>query len=124
MLLVKQFRPAVRRSLTEIPAGLLDVDGRGCAHVRVAGAVRGDGVSGPAEIEFLGGYYASPGFTDEYVHLFWTRTEAEPEGDAEDGIEVIRVPFARMIESARAGRIRDAKTALALLLAAERPPPP
>ena len=42
----------------------------------------------------------------------------------EDGIEVIRVPFARMIESARAGRIRDVKTALALLLAAERPPLP
>jgi ADP-ribose pyrophosphatase len=73
------------------------------------------------EIEFLGGYYASAGFTDEHVHLFWARTDAEPESEAEDGIEVIRMPFTQMVDAAREGKVRDAKTALALLLAAGRP---
>ena len=39
----------------------------------------------------------------------------------EDGIEVIRMPFGQMVDAARAGKVRDAKTALALLLAAGRP---
>jgi ADP-ribose pyrophosphatase len=123
VLLVKQFRPAVRQTLTEIPAGLLDVDGEDALTCASRELFEETGFRHRA-IEFLGGYYSSAGFTDEYVHLFWTRTEAEPEGRPEDGIEVIRMPFAAMVEAARAGKVRDAKTALALLLAAGRPPLP
>jgi ADP-ribose pyrophosphatase len=123
VILVRQFRPAVRQTLTEIPAGLLDVEGEDALTCASRELYEETGFR-HREIEFMGGYYASPGFTDEYVHLFWTRAEAEPEGGVEDGIEVTLMPFARMIESARAGRIRDVKTALALLMAAERPPLP
>jgi ADP-ribose pyrophosphatase len=123
IVLVKQFRPAVRRSLTEIPAGLLDVEGEDALSCASRELFEETGYRHGA-IEFLGGYYASPGFTDEYVHLFWTRTEEEPEGEPEAGIEVIRVPFARMVDAARAGRVRDVKTAVALLIAAGRPPLP
>jgi ADP-ribose pyrophosphatase len=121
VLLVKQFRPAVRQTLTEIPAGLLDVEGEDALTCASRELFEETGFRHRV-IEFLGGYYASPGFTDEYVHLFWARTEEEPEGEPEDGIEVIKMPFARMIEAARAGRVRDVKTALALLIAADRPP--
>ena len=120
VLLVKQFRPALRQTLTEIPAGLLDVDGEDALTCAGRELYEETGYR-HREIEFLGGYYASAGFTDEYVHLFWARTEPEPEGEVEDGIEVIRMPFAQMVEAARAGKVRDAKTALALLLAAGRP---
>jgi ADP-ribose pyrophosphatase len=120
VLLVRQFRPPVRDTLVEIPAGLLDVDGEDpltCAGrelLEETGFVH-------REIEFLGGYYASAGITDEYVHLFWARTEAAPIGTPEAGIEVLRRPFGQMVDAARAGRVRDAKTALALLMAAARP---
>ena len=120
VLLVKQFRPAVRQTLTEIPAGLLDVDGEDALTCAGRELYEETGYR-HHEIEFLGGYYASAGFTDEYVHLFWARTDAEPEGEGEDGIEVIRMPFTQMVDAARAGKVRDAKTALALLLAAGRP---
>jgi ADP-ribose diphosphatase len=120
ILLVKQFRPAVRQVLTEIPAGLLDVDGEDALTCASRELFEETGYR-HSEIEFLGGYYASAGFTDEYVHLFRARTHAEPEAEAEDGIEVIRMPFDRMVDAARAGKVRDAKTALALLLAAGRP---
>jgi ADP-ribose pyrophosphatase len=121
VLLVKQFRPAVRQTLTEIPAGLLDVEGEDALTCASRELFEETGFRHRG-IEFLGGYYASPGFTDEYVHLFWARTQEEPEGEPEDGIEVIKMPFARMVEAARGGRVRDVKTALALLIAAERPP--
>lgn len=123
VLLVKQFRPAVRQALTEIPAGLLDVEGEDALTCACRELFEETGFR-HRTIEFLGGYYASAGFTDEYVHLFWARTDAEPEVPAEQGIEVSRVPFERMVVAARAGRVRDAKTALALLMAAGRPPLP
>ena len=121
VLLVKQFRPAVRQVLTEIPAGQLDVEGEDALTCASRELFEETGYRHHA-IEFLGGFYPSPGFTDEYVHLFWARAEAEPEREPEEGIEVVRMPFARMVEAARAGRVRDAKTAVALLIAAERPP--
>lgn len=100
VLLVKQFRPAVRQTLTENPAGLLDVEGEDALTCASRELFEETGYRHRA-IEFLGGYYASPGFTDEYVHLFWARTEAEPEGEPEEGIEIVRMPFARMIDGAR-----------------------
>ncbi len=121
VLLVKQFRPTVRQTLIEIPAGLLDVEGEDALTCASRELFDETGHRHGA-IEFLGGYYASAGFTDEYVHLFWARAKAEPEGDPEDGIEVVRMPFARMVDAARAGRVRDVKTAVALLIAAGRAP--
>ena len=50
------------------------------------------------------------------MHLFVARTGAEPEREPEEGIEVVRRPFDGAVAEARAGRIDDAKTALALLL--------
>ncbi len=121
VLLVKQFRPAVRASLTEIPAGLLDVPGEDALSCAARELMEETGY-GYSSIEFLGGYYASPGFTDEYVHLFVAETEPEPRAAPEEGIEVVQVAIDRMIGAAKGGRVRDVKTAMALLLYAGRRP--
>lgn len=123
VLLVKQFRPAVRQELTEIPAGLLDVEGEGALTCAARELFEETGFRHET-IEFLGGYYSSAGFTDEYVHLFWARTRASPEAAPEPGLQLVVQPFEAMVAAARAGRIRDAKTALALLLADGRPSVP
>jgi ADP-ribose pyrophosphatase len=119
VLMVEQFRPAVRQTLTEIPAGILDVGGEDAFTCAGRELLEETGYR-HAAMEFLGGYYSSPGFTDEYVHVFWARTAAEPEGRPGEGIEVVRMQFDRMIDAARGGRVRDAKTAVALLLAGGR----
>lgn len=123
VLLVKQFRPAVRQVLTEIPAGILDVDGED-ALTAAARELEEETGYRHTTIEFLGGYYSSAGSTDQYVHLFWARVEAEPVGAVEAGIELTTEPFTRMVAAARSGKVRDAMTALALLMAAGRPPLP
>jgi ADP-ribose pyrophosphatase len=120
VLLVKQFRPPVRQVLTEIPAGLLDVEGEDGLTCAARELFEETGYR-HTSIEFLGGYLASPGLTDEYVHVFWARTAAEPEGPPETGIEVVAAPFHRMLASARAGKVRDAKTLFALLMAGAAP---
>jgi len=122
VVLVRQFRPPVRDALTEIPAGLLDIEGEDattCAERELfeETGFRAEGLT------FLGGTFLSPGFTDEYMHLFLARTMPHPEGEPEAGIEVVRMPFDAAVAAARAGRFRNASTALGLLLAAAQPPP-
>jgi len=119
VLLVRQLRPPIRTWLTEIPAGLLDQEGEdalSCA----ARELREETGYRHETIEFLGGFYATAGMSDEYIHVFWARTAPEPEASPEDGIELVRRPLTEMVAAARAGRVRDAKTALALLLVGER----
>jgi ADP-ribose pyrophosphatase len=119
VVLVRQFRPPIRDDLIEIPAGLLDVEGEDaltCAERELAEETGYRSTT----TEFLGGVFVSPGSTDHYVHLFWGRTGQAPEGPPEEDIEVVIRPFDEMVAAARAGRVRDAKTALALLLAADR----
>jgi ADP-ribose pyrophosphatase len=122
-LLVRQFRPAIRGELVEIPAGLLDRPDEDAVSCAARELFEETGYR-HASIEFLGGVYPAAGFSNEYVHLFWARTDAEPAGQPEAGIDLLRVPLAELIARARAGRVRDAKTALAALLTADRFPGP
>lgn len=120
VILVRQFRPSVRTELLEIPAGLLDIDGEDAASCADR-EVREETGYRCIELAFLGGCYLSPGFSDEYIHLFWARTEGAPAGVPEPGIEVVRMPLRAAVASARSGKVRNAATALALLLAAGTP---
>ena len=120
VLLVRQFRPAIRQQLVEIPAGLLDQRDEDALTCAARELFEETGYR-HEWIEFLGGFYTTAGFSDEYVHLFRAGTAAEPEAEPEPGIEVLREPFDEMVAAARAGRVRDAKTAVALLMAAGRP---
>lgn len=122
VLLVRQFRPAVRDALLEIPAGFLDVEGEDARSCAARELLEETGYR-PRTIEFLGGVYVSPGTTDHYVHLFWALTDHEPTGEPESGLEVVRRPLAEMVDAARAGRIRDAKSAIALLMLGDRVAP-
>jgi ADP-ribose pyrophosphatase len=122
VLLVRQFRPAIRQAIVEIPAGILDVVGEDPVTCAARELFEETGYR-HTSIEFLGGIYTSAGFADEYIHLFVARTTAQPERTPEGGIELLRKPFDEMVRAAMAGRVRDAKTGLALLLAAARESP-
>jgi ADP-ribose pyrophosphatase len=122
VLLVRQFRPPVRDSLLEIPAGLLDVDGEDALTCAARELFEETGYR-HGTIEFMGGCYLSPGFTDEYIHLFWARTHETPEAGPEEGIELVRMPYELAVAAAREGRVRNVSTALALLMLAARMSP-
>jgi ADP-ribose pyrophosphatase len=119
IVLVRQFRAGARRPIEEIPAGLLDVEGEDPATCAARELLEETGFR-PASLEPLAAIHTSPGSSSELVHLFWARTGDGPEREPVEGIEVVRRPFAEAVADARAGRIDDAKTALALLLADAR----
>lgn len=119
VLLVRQLRPAIRQELVEIPAGLLDGAGEDALACAARELFEETGYRHES-MELIGGIYTSAGYSDEYIHLFWARTLAEPEAEPEEGIRLVREPFGKMEAAARAGRVRDAKTALGLVLTARR----
>jgi ADP-ribose pyrophosphatase len=119
VVLVRQFRAGARRAIEEIPAGLLDVEGEDPASCAARELLEETGFRHES-LEPLAVVHTSPGSSSELVHLFVARTGAHPERDPEPGISIVRRSFADAVSEARGGRIDDAKTALALLLADAR----
>jgi ADP-ribose pyrophosphatase len=115
-LLVRQFRPPVRETLLEIPAGLLDVDGETPERCATRELLEETGFRA-VSIEPLTAYHASAGHSSERVHVFVARTGAVPDARPEPGIEVVRMAFPQLVDQVRGGLVRDVKTALAVLLA-------
>jgi ADP-ribose pyrophosphatase len=112
--LIRQLRPAVDTIMLEIPAGRL---GAGEAPLVCARRELQE-ETGMTAATFvpLGMIYSSPGVVDEKIHLYAavgiSQGEARPEADEE--IEVLRLPLGEALAMAADGRINDAKTLAAL----------
>jgi ADP-ribose pyrophosphatase len=118
LLLVRQFRPAIRRSILEVPAGLLDVEGEAPVDCAIRELVEETGHIAH-DVRSLGSFLTSPGSTDERFHLFRANATPAPGREPEEGIEIVRMPFREALSRARAGEIEDVKTVLAVLLAGD-----
>jgi 8-oxo-dGTP pyrophosphatase MutT (NUDIX family) len=117
VVLVRQFREAVGERLLEVPAGVLDEPGERSEAAAVRELLEETGYRAHGVVR-LGSVYSSPGFTDERIELY--RTQAEPEGQPEPGMEVVLMALDEALDAVVEGRLRDAKTALGILLAASR----
>jgi 8-oxo-dGTP pyrophosphatase MutT (NUDIX family) len=121
VLLVRQSRHTVASRLLEVPAGKLDRDGEDPADCARRELVEETGYR-CGSLAKLGSVLASPGFSDERIHLFLatdlTFAGRPEETDEGDDIEVEWMALADAERAVRDGRIEDAKTALCILLAA------
>ena len=110
VLLVKQFRKPLEKELLEIPAGGID-DGED-AEIAVIREMQEETGFRPQKLERLCSFYSSPGFCDEYLHLYLATDLVASRLYAEDtaGIELVRMPVAQIPELIASGRIEDCKT--------------
>ena len=117
--LIRQYRHVARDWLWEIPAGKLD--GRPPETTARLELAEEAGLEA-GQIEPLGAIWASPGIFTEVVHLFLaTDLRAVPATPEQDEVlEVHWVPLREAVRHALDGTIRDAKTVIALLRAADR----
>jgi ADP-ribose pyrophosphatase len=114
LTLVRQLREATRGMLLEIPAGTRELGEEPL--VTAKRELREEcGLTG-GTWRRLGGFWTTPGFSREYMHVFLAegveRGEAEPAADEE--LEIVRWP-ADEIES-RIGELEDSKTLAGLFL--------
>jgi ADP-ribose pyrophosphatase len=117
VLLVRQFRLAANDILLEIPAGTLDPGEppEDCARRELQEEVGYQ----PKKLESLGGIFTAPGYTTEFIHLFLATELAESplEGDADEFLEVVRMPLDDALKLIDDGKIIDSKTLSGLLRA-------
>jgi 8-oxo-dGTP pyrophosphatase MutT (NUDIX family) len=81
VLLCEQHRLPIGRKAREIPAGMMDAEGNIVSVVlKEVKEETGFDIKHRSELQTLGSYFASPGGSDEAIHLFaWTTTITESE---------------------------------------------
>ena len=119
VLLIRQYRYAADKYLYEIPAGRLDP---GESPAECARRELREETGYTAErVEQLFTMFTTPGFTDEMIHLFLATglVAGEANREADEFMELVPTPLSRALSMIEQGEIQDAKTALALLYAAD-----
>lgn len=118
--LVRQYRHPAVRYLLEAPAGTLNEgerpeDGAARELQEELGLRAGC-------MEKLSEFFVSPGFCEEkmWVFLATDLTEGQQQPEEDEVLEVVRLPIEEALEMVSSGEIQDAKTIIALMLAAPR----
>ena len=110
ILLVRQFRKSVEKELLEIPAGGIEPGEE--PELAVEREMREETGLQPRKVERLGGFYSSPGFSTEYLHLFLATDMIENPLVAEDtpGITLVTVSKQEIPKLIVSGAICDSKS--------------
>jgi ADP-ribose pyrophosphatase len=120
LLLVRQFRIAAGQVLLEIPAGTLEPDESplACAEREL----QEETGFRPGSLESIGGIYVAPGYTSEFIHLYYATdlTASRLDGDADEFIEVERVPLTEALAMIERGDIIDGKSIAGILRVARK----
>ncbi len=119
VIVERQYRYPIDRVITEIPAGKLDSreEDRFSAIQR---ELREETGYTADEWIPLGDFHPAPAYSDEYISMYMARGlhPGERHLDADEFLDVMKVPLAELVEDVMAGRISDAKTQTAVLKAA------
>ncbi len=120
VLLVRQYRLAAGRSLLEVPAGGIEA-GEG-AEDAAQRELREETGQRADRLQRLGGFYVSPGYCTEYVHLFLASglSASAAEADPDEQIVVERLTVGEALALVESGQIEDAKSIIGLTWAAAK----
>ena len=116
LLMVRQYRHAVRGDLLEIPAGKLE---RAEEPVECARRELLEEVGYKAEHMIkLAEFYNSPGYSDERFFLYLGKDLSPEEGESEpyEFLEVVKIDLNEALSMISHGSIRDAKSIIGITL--------
>ena len=120
VLLIRQYRHATGGTILEVPAGKLDPNEspEACARRELS-----EETGYRAErIEHLSSIWTTPGFTDEVIHIHaaFDLQHVGQQLEADEVIELVPMSLGDALDRVFRGELQDAKSALALVLAARR----
>lgn len=115
VLLVRQYRYAFSRVLTEIPAGKREPGEE--PFITAQRELREEIGATAGKWTELGALIASPGCYGEVLYLYMAQelTFGDTHPDEDEFLDVVRMPFDRAVELCMTGELTDAKTVIALL---------
>jgi ADP-ribose pyrophosphatase len=120
LFFVRQYRHAAGADLLELPAGTRDEDEsyEACAKREM----REETGMAAGKLEKLGDFYLAPGYSTEFmvVYLATDLSHNPLEADADEFLQVEKIPIKKAIEMAQRGEVPDAKSLAALFLARPR----
>ena len=114
---VTQHRIGAKRTLLELPAGVLDDDEAPLSAAKRE--IREETGMAAKNFQKLGGFFLAPGYTDEFMTVFLATDlyESALAPDEDEFLNVIIMPAEEVFQKAAAGEIYDGKTLATLLLA-------
>lgn len=121
IVLVEQFRYACGRPVLEIPAGKIDAGETDPAAVAARELKEETGYSADKVI-LLGKINTSAAYSEEMISVYAMTglTLGQQQLDEDEALNVIEMPFAEVYDMAASGKLIDAKTLAALLMAKEQ----
>ena len=119
IVLIRQYRPAIARTMWELPAGTTD-PGESPDEAAARECEEEIGLV-PGKLERLGGFFPTPGFCDEELVFYRVSDLREPSGtrrspDEDEDIQPKVVTIAEARSMVARGDIIDLKTAFGLTL--------
>ncbi|GIW23897.1 NUDIX hydrolase [Meiothermus sp.] len=115
VLFVRQYRPAIGQETLEIPAGLIDP---GETPEAAAKRELAEEAQLTGDLEYLAGFYLSPGFCDEKLHVF-RASNLRPAYATPDDDEHLTVEWHdpwQVLQQARDGQVQISASAMAGIL--------
>lgn len=118
--LVRQYRHPAVRYLLEAPAGTLAEGER--PEVGAERELQEELGIIAGRMEKLSEFFVSPGFCEEkmWVYLATELVQGPQQLEADEILDVVRLPISEALEMITSGEIQDAKTIIGLMLAAPR----
>jgi len=117
VIMVRQYRHPTSLNLLEIPAGIIENGEE--PDVTALRELQEEIGYTSTNLRLLGGFWTSPGFTDEYMYGYVARNlvKSHLPADEDEDISVETIPISRIEQLIKLGEIQDAKSIALLLMA-------
>ncbi|MBS0630004.1 MAG: NUDIX hydrolase [Verrucomicrobia bacterium] len=115
LILIQQWRRAIKKIIYELPAGVLEKDE---PPIKAVDRELQEEIGyKPKTLIPLGGFFSTPGFCTEYIHLFIAKdlSPSSLPGDLHEAIDIVEISLDEALKLIDTGEIDDMKTIAGLL---------